>query len=495
MEYILSAEEMKQCDAYTIDELGVPSMVLMERAALSVVSEIKRHDFNLSRVLVVCGSGNNGGDGFAIARLLAEQESNVEIVFAGNEAHLSPQTKKQWEIADKYQIPVNRTIEEKAYTIVVDALFGIGLNRELSETYQQLIGQMNAIKEKGAKLIAVDISSGIDADSGKVMGAAVMADLTVTFAFKKTGQLLYPGAFYTGELIKKEIGITNRSLTGNYMVSAQEKTDLFKLKRPAYSNKGTFGKALLIVGSEAMAGAAILAARACFKSGTGMVQVITHEKNRDLLMESLPEAIVTVYGTEPDEDKIKKALDWADIIGIGPGLSQSETAERLLELVVRKSQKPLVIDADAITLLAKQKSLLETQNERTLIMTPHIGEFCRFTQLSKEAVLDDLIAATAQVAENYGLVCVCKDARTVIADRTGKIRLNTTGNSGMATAGTGDVLFGIICGLLAQGLSAFDAASMGVYLHGCSGDAAAKAEGEHGMLAGDLIDAMKNFLG
>lgn len=494
MKYILSAADMQKYEDYVIETLGVPAVVLMERAALCVVREMKRLG-EMSCVLVVCGSGNNGGDGFAVARLLREEHIDVDIVFAGNEKALSPLAKMQREIAERYQIPVNRTIENKAYTIVVDALFGIGLNRELSEQYRGVIRQINELKRLGARIVSVDMPSGVDADTGRVMGAAVEADLTVTFAFEKIGQLLYPGAYYTGKLCTAPIGITEDSFAGEFpRITRAEAEDLKLIERPAYSNKGTFGKVLLIAGSEAMAGAAVLSAKACMRSGAGMVQVITHEKNRDILIQELPEAIVTTYGQTMDGDKIEKALAWADVVGIGPGLSLGNTAKELLRIVFEKNTKPLVLDADAITLLAKEKELLKKAWGRTVIMTPHVGEFCRFTALDKESVLADFITSVKHMAAAYGVICVCKDARTVIADKDGAVRINTTGNSGMATAGTGDVLFGMICSLLGQGMEAFDAASFGVLLHGLAGDCAKAAEGEHGLLAGDLIEAVKNYL-
>lgn len=495
MEAILSAEEMKQCDENTSERFGLQPLVLMERAALGVLDALIEEQLSLSYVLVVCGSGNNGGDGFAIARLLMEKRIPVEVVFAGNEASCTPETRIQWEIASRYGVVINRTIEEKAYNTVIDALFGIGLNRELSDHYQEVIAGMNRLKERGAVLVSVDIASGIAADTGAVMGAAVRADLTVTFAYKKIGQLLYPGAAYSGKLIKKEIGITEASfgemVPGTF---ALEASDLVFVKRPAYSNKGTFGKVLLIAGSEAMAGAAVLSAKACFKSGCGMVQVFTHVKNRQVLIESLPESIVTVYDREIDPAALMKAMEWADLIGIGPGISLDPMAKTLLNEVFLHSTKPLVIDADAITLLSKQRELLNSGRGRTVIMTPHIGEYCRFMQLEKSEVVGDLIGSARRLAREYGVICVCKDARTIIAEPSGVCRINLNGNSGMASAGTGDALFGIICGLLAQGMQPFDAASYGVFLHGAAGDLAAGRCGEHGMLASDLIDAMREYL-
>ncbi|MFT3984700.1 MAG: NAD(P)H-hydrate dehydratase [Lachnospiraceae bacterium] len=495
MEAILSAEEMKYCDNYTSEYFGMQPLVLMERAALGVFDTLNEEKVPLFKVLVVCGSGNNGGDGFAIARLLKEKQIPVEVVFAGTDDSCTPETKVQWEIAFRYGVVINRTIEENAYTTVIDALFGIGLNRELSSSYQEVINAINRFKDRGAVTVSVDIASGIAADTGAVMGAAVKADLTVTFAYKKIGHLLYPGAAHTGKLIKKDIGITPASFRETVPKTfALEASDLVFAKRPAYSNKGTFGKALIIAGSEAMAGAAVLASKACLKSGCGMVQVFTHEKNRQVLIESLPEAIVTVYGKEIDSPLLYKAMEWADIIGIGPGISLGLSAETLLREVLLQTGKPLVIDADAISLLSGQKRLLHAKQNRTIIMTPHIGEYCRFMQLEKSEVINDLIGAARKLSEEYGVICACKDARTVTAEPSGLCRINSNGNSGMASAGTGDVLFGIICSLLAQGMQPFDAASYGVYLHGAAGDLASLRCGERGMLASDLIDAMREYL-
>ncbi len=495
METILSAKEMKQCDENTSGYFGISPLVLMERAALSVLDVLREEGLPLSKVLVVCGSGNNGGDGFAIARLLKEKQIPVEIVFAGEEVSCTPETRIQWEIASRYGIVINRTIEENAYTTVIDALFGIGLNRGLSAHYREVIAGINHLKERGAVLVSVDIASGIAADTGAVMGAAVKADLTVTFAYKKIGQLLYPGAAYTGRLIKKEIGITTASFRGIVpRTFAPEACDAIFAERPAYSNKGTFGKVLLIAGSEVMVGAAVLAARACLKTGCGMVQVFTHEKNRQMLIESLPESIVTVYEREIDPSVLSKSMEWADVIGIGPGISLNSLAKTLLNEVFIHSRKPLVIDADAITLLGEQKALLNGIQDRTIIMTPHIGEYCRFMHLEKSEVICDLIGSARRLAAEYGVICVCKDARTITAEPSGFCRINLNGNSGMASAGTGDVLFGIICSLLAQGMEPFDAASYGVFLHGAAGDLASERCGEHGMLASDLIDAMREFL-
>lgn len=530
---MLSSEQMKMSDYYTSDVLGIPSIVLMERAALSVVEEMYNNDFDLSCVAVVCGSGNNGGDGFAIARILKERGINVIIYFAGKEYSLTEDARRQLSIALNYGIKVINSgiginsentfdVRELNPTTVVDAVFGVGLNRELSDSYRRLVMQMNILKDDGTKIIAVDIPSGIHADNGRVMGDAVMADMTVTFAYRKLGHVLYPGKMYTGKLIVKDIGISDLSLSGlkeerrrfrdksiNNLCTMLEDEDILKIKRPSYSNKGTFGKVLLVVGSSKMGGAALLSAKACMKSGAGMVQVFTHEKNYGFIIESLPEAIITTYSDYDeqnyigDEDvrqsvnrKLENAIKWCDCIGIGPGISTTSFAYEILKYVFLSEDKPIIADADAINMLAEATYIFNEikRSKREVIITPHIGEYCRLTGLKKEDVIGNILEEAKLSADRYGVICVLKDAATVVADTFLNARINTSGNSGMATAGSGDVLFGIICGLRAQGMTGFDAASYGVYLHGRSGDMAAERYGEHGMLAGNIIDGMAELL-
>jgi len=533
MKYLLSGEQMKLCDYYTSNVLGVPSIVLMERAALSVVEEMYNNEFDMRNVVVVCGSGNNGGDGFAIARILKERGANVIIYFAGREASLTDSAREQLSIAINYRIKVINSglgiksdeiydIRDLNPTTIVDAMFGVGLNRELSEPYRRLVMQMNILKDSGSKIVSVDIPSGIHADNGHIMGDAVRADLTVAFAFEKLGHVFYPGRAYAGKLVVKDIGITELSLKGlneerrrfrdksmNNLCTMLEDKDIISIKRPAYSNKGTFGKVLLIVGSSKMGGAALLAAKACMKSGAGMIQVFTHEKNYGFIIESLPEAIITTYSDYDEQNylsdeviksgvnlKLEAALAWCDCIGIGPGLSTSYFAYELLKYTFTRSNKPLVLDADAINMLSEATYLLKEANKngREVIITPHIGEYCRLTGISKENVVNNILEEARISADRFGVICVLKDARTVVADPFSNARINTSGNSGMATAGSGDVLFGIICGFKAQGMTGFEAASYGVYLHGRSGDMAAKRFGEHGMLAGNIIDGMSELL-
>ena len=456
MEYLVDAKKMKQCDQAAIEGLGIPSMVLMERAALAVTEEILKARPQPAPVLVVCGSGNNGGDGFAIARLLAEQKIAVEVLFAGKDASMTEECRHQKTICENCNIKIVRNFPEKEYTTIVDALFGIGLSRDVKGAYAELIGKLNA---SAAYKVAVDIPSGIRSDTGNVSSVAVRADLTVTFAARKLGQVLYP-------------------------------EDLCRLpRRLPWSNKGTCGKVLLIAGAEGMSGAACLCAEAAYRMGSGLVRVLTPECNRVVLQTRRPEAIVTAYRSAEDaKEKLTCAMEWADVIGIGPGLGVEEHAGVLLGTVLEAWSGPLVIDADGLNLLAAHAEwqVLLAKRAMPAIVTPHIGEMARLLQKTSQQVLNERIDCCRNYAKSQHLICVEKDARTVISDGEA-IYINTSGNDGMATGGSGDVLTGMICGLLAQKVEPLDAAVFGAYLHGLAGDEARRKLGGYAMLAGDLI--------
>ncbi len=485
MKYLLNSEQMKKMDFAVIHEVGILSAVLMERAALAAVEVLENH-FPLKNVLVVCGSGNNGGDGFAIARLLHLKKKKVTILFAGKETSCTEETALQKKICEKYQIPICRKWENDEYTSIVDALFGIGLSRDVEGSYRELIEKINA---HPAKVLAVDIASGISADTGNKMGVAVKADATVTFAYEKIGHILYPGAEYSGRIFCSDIGIgpegTSQHLPACY---TYEQSDLSRLpKRSPYSHKGTYGRALLIAGSQNMSGAAYFSGMAAYRTGTGLVQIFTEPCNRSILQQLLPEAILTTEDWQKaDQRKIAEKLDWANAVGIGPGLGISKEKEGIVREVVRNARRPLVIDADGLNLLKDQMEILK-QKEGPVILTPHIMEMVRISKKPKEAILKDLIGAAKDLAKTYGVICVLKDARTIVTDGE-EVYINQSGNHGMAVGGSGDVLTGMITGLLAQKMEPFEAAKLGVYLHGLAGDEAKKEIGAYAMTASDLVN-------
>lgn len=498
MEYILTADEMKSCDEYTIRNYRVPSAVLMERAALKCVAAIMHDKFNLKRVLVVCGSGNNGGDGFAIARIFHERKVKVDVLLAGMVSHMGPETKMNYESCTSYGIPIRSSVKDDEYTLIIDAIFGIGLNRRLERDTAAFIDSINSFKDNGAKIVSVDIPSGVNASTGEIMGAAIRADMTVTFGYYKKGLMLYPGVEYVGKLMLANIGITDESMVEiKPRLKCLTRKDIVGsklLKRPDHSNKGTFGKVLIIAGSKNMGGCALLAARSCFKTGAGMVRVITHENNRQLISNKLPEAMIETYNDKLDRTRLAELVKWADVTAIGPGIGKDGMAKELFEFAFFKSSGTLVIDADALTILKQYKLTLKKGIDREIVITPHISEFARFIDKDRALVLEDIVGQTEEAARVYGLTCVTKDARTVIASKDGECYVNTTGNNGMAVAGTGDCLFGMISALLARGLSPVDAAVYGCFIHGYAGDLAAAKKGKSGMLASDLIDEIKTCL-
>lgn len=489
MEYILTSHEMKKLDLITIEEIGVPSAVLMEKAALGVIKALNNSIPSPERILIVCGTGNNGGDGIAIGRMLTLEGKQVRIVLIGDENQATVETKRQIAIAKKYNVKIYSTFDNSEYNVIIDALFGIGVSREIEGSYKEAIHYIN--EAKGFK-VAVDIPSGISADTGKVMGSAVKADLTVAIAYKKLGHVLYPGASYCNKIIVCDIGVYGADKI-NAIVSYTKK-DMNRLpKRVAYSNKGTYGKALIIAGSVNMAGAAYLAAYAAYKTGCGLVRIVTPQENREILQSLLPEAILSTYQTQnPDLQMIEDAISWADVINIGPGIGKSETAKRILKLVLQKRNCPLVIDADAINLMAMHQELWN-ETMKDVVMTPHLKEMSGICQTKIAKIKDNLIQTATKLASMHKLVCVLKDTRTIVAGDN-QIYINQSGNNGMAKAGSGDILSGIITGLLAQHMETFEGAVLGVYIHGLSGDKAAQKMGQYSILARDIADSISSVI-
>ncbi|MGI6006267.1 MAG: NAD(P)H-hydrate dehydratase [Ruminococcus sp.] len=493
MKRVTTALQMKNSDQAAIGIMGLPSCVLMERAALAVTETLTEGDFDLSSVLILCGSGNNGGDGIAVGRLLHLAGYKVSVCITGNPAHRSEENKMQQKIAENYGTPFVNNPELSEYTTIVDSVFGIGLSRNLSEEYQNLCRDVN---QADAKVLAVDIPSGVNADTGSLMGCAVKADVTVTFAFEKPGLLLYPGAACAGKVKVCDIGIyEHEQISYKPDIFRMEEADrnLIPGRNPA-GNKGTFGKVLLIAGSYGMEGASYLSALSCFRTGAGMVKIYTVRSNRDILLKQLPEVMLECYDEDFfDASGLEKAMQWADVIGIGPGLGQSETALEILKFTAANCQKPLVIDADGLNLISSHPEILDGI-QCPCIITPHMGEMSRLTGMAIKDIAADRLKTAGDFSGKHHIVCVLKDARTITAWTEDKFVINTTGNSGMATAGSGDVLTGMILGLLAAGMDVKYAACCGVWLHGKAGDWAACRLGEASVLAEDIIDAIPTVL-
>ena len=486
MELLVTGSQMKALDNYTIHEMGVPSLVLMERAGLAVFEEMKRENLPLQKTLVLCGGGNNGADGVVIARLLFLAGYQTDVCILGNPGHFTEEMKKQIEIGKKYGISFVNTFCLNEYTTIVDAIMGVGLSREVSGKYKEAVCQIN---EFSGKVVSVDIPSGISADTGAVLGAAVKADLTVTFGYKKAGLCFYPGAAYTGKLVLADVGIyRDKKTVLKPEIFACTGEDLKILRRKPEGNKGTFGKIFLVAGSREIFGAAYLSGYAAMKTGAGMIKICTARENREMFS-NFPEAMLQVYDENTDiETMIKEGMDWADVYGIGPGIGTGPLAERILEILLSRGTKPLVIDADGINLLKGKEGLLKNHPGGT-VLTPHLGEFSRLTGISPARWKEDPVEITGRWARELNTVLICKDSRTVIAQNEEQVMINLTGNDGMATAGSGDVLTGILLGVLAQGIPVLTGACLAAYLHGAAGDLAAEKKGRAGMLAKDIAQA------
>lgn len=496
MKYLVSESEMQRCDQNTINQIGIPALVLMERAALSVhdriCSILKEMACECPEILIMAGMGNNGADGLALARMLSDSRIKVCLWLVGDENKASAQWKTQKHILEHYRIAFCEKPAKEKYTILVDALFGVGLTRPVTGAYADAVGLFNLIE--GYK-IALDVPSGVSSDTGAVLGCAVKAQETVTFAFEKRGLYLFPGQEYAGRVLCAEIGITSFGFMGSEPeMFYWESGDILKLmpERKADGNKGTFGKVLLVAGSDGMAGAAIMAARAAYRTGVGMVKVITPDSNRSILQETVPEAM---YGTF---DRLAESVEWADVIVIGPGLSCKEEAKEALRYLILSTGKPLVIDADGLNLLAEDETLKQAlaNREGACVLTPHMGELSRLTGRS----VQDLKCRTWEygkaLAEQLHCIVVAKDARTFICMPGHKVCVNLYGNEGMATAGSGDVLAGVTGAVLALGrsLDCFDMACLGVLLHALAGDFAKQKIGSHGCMALDIADAVADVI-
>jgi len=466
-------------------------MVLMERAALEVVRCMEEEQLDFRRVLVICGSGNNGGDGYAIARLLHLKGHDVTIFFAGNSQKRSEENAQQAKIAAHYEIPVITNLDTEEYSVIIDALFGTGLKREVTGHYREILCSVNQMT---GKKVAVDLPSGIHDTTGARMGIAFCADLTVAIAFPKRGLFLQEGNVCAGKILTGDIGISSETFSEGTVTFGYEKQDLFLgfPKRKKNSHKGSYGKVLMIAGSKGMSGAAYLSAKAAYAVGAGLVQIYTHEENRVILQQLLPEAIITTYDTF-DSEQLEKLIQWADLIGIGCGLGKSDTAERVMQYTLKRALVPCVVDADGINILSKHMEWIEETNA-LIVLTPHMKEMSRMLQCSVRELIEQRMEKLHAFVERYKVVCVLKDARTLVAKEHRNTYLNLSGNAAMAKAGSGDVLAGVIVGILAQQCEPYTSACLGVFLHGLAGDMARDKKGAYSVLASDLVAEISSVL-
>lgn len=507
VEYIVTSEEMQQYDKNTVKQFQIPELLLMEQASLAATEEIiGMFPAKKEQVLVLAGKGNNGGDAMAVARLLFQRGYSVTVCIITDKEicrdDFSTSAVIQYDILKNMNIPIVTELPLCSYDIIIDGIFGVGLNRAVTGKAEQIIGIVN--QREGYK-IALDIPSGICGTTGRVYGSAFQADCTITFAFIKRGLCFYPGAEYAGKIIKKEIGITEKSF-------GEKEPEMFAFgsaireylpPRKPNGHKGTFGKILLIAGNETMGGAAILAGKAALMSGCGMLRICTHKNHKTEILTTLPEAIVDVYENEEEAVFcVSKGCEWADVIAMGPGMGTDSISNTIWNTVIEANCKPLIMDADALNLLSvssnyeklswKQK---EKETERTLILTPHPLELSGILGKDIRKQPNEALELTDEEATKLKSVIVKKDARTVTCGGEHSYIINLCGNSGMATAGSGDVLTGIIAAILANcSEQPFYAAALGVYIHAKAGDFAKEQKNEYSMVAGDLCLALIEVL-
>jgi len=510
---VVTSQEMREIDRRTIEEFGIAGQVLMERAGMAVASKVKEL-FTQRKTIVLAGGGNNGGDGIVVARELFNSGWHVKVLLFAKQNKLSPDCLSQFRSAKRAGVPVEIrtgiTGGDLHSALVVDALFGTGLNKEIKGNLTEVILSLN---RSDSPVLSVDIPSGISADSGQVMGVAVKADYTVTFGLPKRGHLLYPGADYAGKLFIENIGFPEELLTSDDLtVELLEKQYISQLipERPKYSHKGDYGHVLVVAGSKGKTGAAFMAAKACMRAGAGLVTVGVPESLGDVVQSrvteemtlSLPDAGDGTLSSKASSVILRFLAEKADVLCIGPGIGVSDETRKLLAELVTSSRAAMVIDADGINSI--DDMALFGKAQAPVILTPHPGEMARLlskktsppgrgsrksgakglrTQIEQERIITAL-----SFSQETGAYILLKGVPTVLAEPGGRAYINPTGNPGMATGGTGDVLTGMVSSFIAQGMNPTDGGILGVYMHGLAGDIAADKKGEHSLIASDIID-------
>lgn len=518
---LLTAAEMRELDRRAIAEVGIPSLVLMENAGRSTYQVLRREFPELSgEVAVLAGRGNNGGDGFVVARCLANAGTPVAVFLLGRRDQVGGDARVNLEILAHQGLEVVEVLEESHLqaalhrlaraSLIVDALLGTGLNSPVTGLLASLISQVNHLKRQ---VLAVDLPSGLSADTGEALGVAVRAEVTVTCGWPKIGLVMASGRDYVGRLWQADLGMPP-DLAREALLSLAEARELRALlpSRPWDSHKGTFGHLLVLAGSEGKTGAAALASRGGLRAGAGLVTLGVAESLNDIMEVKVTEAMTLPLpqaegaralggrALQPIEDFAGRCA----AVALGPGLGTHPETRELVRTLVQRLERPMVVDADGINALAGDEERQKEKGKRkkfTLgaagprILTPHPGELAHLLGCSTEEVQSRRLALARETAGQYGAVLVLKGAQTLVAAPDGRLSLNPTGNPALASGGTGDVLTGLIGGFLAQGLSAWDAARLGVYLHGLSADWFAARHGPRGLVAGDLLSLFPEVLG
>lgn len=508
--YVLTSEEMRRLDQYTIEQIGLPALVLMENAGSAAAREIMAMDWNqpsgLSRWLIMAGKGNNGGDGLAAARHLAEAGYTIDVVLAEAEEQCGPDMSLQVVAAKRFGLSIRvyqpGAMDWHRYDGVVDALLGTGARGMPRDAYAAFIREANA---SGLPIVSIDIPSGLDADTGQLHDPCIRAELTVALAFAKCGLVQQPGAEAAGRVVVRPIGIPER-LAEEHGVNTLLLTESSLAGRlgldPARarqsdSHKGTYGHVLIAAGNQRMSGAGLLCTSAALRAGCGLATWAVPASLARHLLGRLPEAMLAGlpdagHGdwAEVSAEQVLSLAKGRDALAIGPGMGRYGDDVQWLRAIWEGAACPLLLDADALNMLADAADFAEwPRRSAATVLTPHPGEMARLAGISTAEVQRDRIGLARRYAQEHGVTLVLKGAGTVVADPDGVVYINTTGNAGMAKGGSGDVLAGVIASLLAQGLPAGKAAAYAVWLHGAAGDRAVQARASAAsVLPSDLIE-------
>lgn len=500
------SQQMRIADEISIKDYSIPGIVLMENAALGIANEIKK-EINNGRLpiegnaVIMCGTGNNGGDGFAVARHLRSIGWYTEVIICGDYNKIAGDALTNLRIIEKMEIPI-KTFDEGykgllnnniKRDLIIDAILGTGFKGELKTGIKLIIDRVN---NDNAYVISIDIPTGLNSDTGFVNDSCIKANKTVTLGLPKIGLVINDGPIYCGELVIENLTIPNEvydRIGINRYLTDEKLLRKYIIPRVNDSHKGAYGKVFVVAGSKGMAGAGLLASEAALRSGTGIVELAVPESLLNTISGKVPELITrglledeNVCVSFESSDNIIKDSAKASSMLIGPGLGVSDGVVHTLINIIKKFRNPIVIDADGLNALSKKPSIL-LEKEGEIVLTPHPGEMARLMGISIIDVQKDRIGNAEKLAKVFKVTVVLKGYRTIIATPWGETWINPTGNPGMATAGSGDVLSGIITSLIAQGFKTHHAAICGAYVHGYSGDRAMEKVGQWGMTATDII--------
>lgn len=511
---VATAEQMQELDRKAIETYRIPGIVLMENAGRGATEAIAKAfpDLQKMKIAIIAGKGNNGGDGFVVARYLLNSGVPVKVYLLADPKALRGEAEINAQIFSRMKgevisVPSSKDYQKvkkelERFDLLIDAIFGTGLDAEVRGYYREVIDHLNTLQKP---IVAIDIPSGLDANSGKPLGTAIRASLTVTFGLPKVGHLIPPGPEYTGEVKVIDIGYPRKLVEEEkiqaHLLDKEEIRAWLSVPRRPNTHKGDYGHLLVIAGSVGKTGAAAMACEAALRMGAGLVTLVIPKSLNPIMEMKLTEVMTEPLPETPKQtlslrafNSILRLCENKKAVIIGPGVGTFKETQTLVVRLLRALEIPVILDADGLTALTSQPKILPVSN-RSLILTPHPGEMARLTRSSSKEVQDDRIGTSRSFSQSNHLYLVLKGYRTLIATPKGEVFINPTGNPGMASGGTGDVLTGMIGGLVCQGFDILQSLQVAVYLHGLAGDLMAKELGEKSLIATDIIRKIPDLLG